>query len=95
MTGSAIQSRQPLRRRLRSRQARAAGRSAERPVRKASFPSTVTYTAPAAAGPDSVSVKILGVDILFSPMALTIFYSSGVEDARSHFWGDRFVCSGG
>jgi hypothetical protein len=34
---------------------------------------TVTYTAPAAAGPDSVSVKILGVDILFSPMALTIF----------------------
>ena len=34
---------------------------------------TVTYTAPAAAGPDTVSVKILGVDILFSPMALTIF----------------------
>ena len=33
---------------------------------------TVTYTAPAAAGPDTVSVKILGVDILFSPMALTI-----------------------
>jgi len=34
---------------------------------------TVTYTAPAAAGPDTVSVKILGLDILFSPMALTIF----------------------
>ena len=34
---------------------------------------TVTYTAPAAAGPDAVSVKIVGVDILFSPMALTIF----------------------
>ncbi len=34
---------------------------------------TVTYTAPAAAGPASVSVKILGLDILFSPMALTIF----------------------
>ena len=34
---------------------------------------TVTYTAPAAAGPDSVAVKILGVDIVFSPIALTIF----------------------
>jgi hypothetical protein len=34
---------------------------------------TVTYTAPAAAGPDTVSVKILGLDILFSPMSLTIF----------------------
>jgi hypothetical protein len=34
---------------------------------------TVTYTAPAAPGPDTVSVKILGLDILFSPMALTIF----------------------
>ena len=36
---------------------------------------TVTYTAPAAAGTDTVSVKIpqtLGLDILFSPMALTI-----------------------
>jgi hypothetical protein len=34
---------------------------------------TVTYTAPAAPGPDSVSVKILGLDILLSPIALTIF----------------------
>jgi hypothetical protein len=32
---------------------------------------TVTYT-PAAAGPDTVSVKILGVDIFSSPMAVTI-----------------------
>ncbi|MEP6496127.1 MAG: invasin domain 3-containing protein [bacterium] len=33
---------------------------------------TATYTAPAAAGPDSVSVKILGVEILLSPLVLTI-----------------------
>ena len=33
---------------------------------------TVTYTAPAAPGPDMVSVKIGGLEILFSPIALTI-----------------------
>jgi hypothetical protein len=33
---------------------------------------TVTYTAPATAGGDSISVKILGVEILLSPKALTI-----------------------
>ena len=33
---------------------------------------TITYTAPAAAGPDAISVKILGVHILLSPITLTI-----------------------
>ena len=33
---------------------------------------TITYTAPAAAGPDAVSAKIGGVEILFSPITLTI-----------------------
>jgi hypothetical protein len=32
-----------------------------------------SYTAPAAAGPDFISVKILGVEIAFSPIGLTIF----------------------
>jgi hypothetical protein len=33
---------------------------------------TWTYTAPAAAGTDTISVKILGVEILFSPLTITI-----------------------
>jgi hypothetical protein len=34
---------------------------------------TVTYTAPAAAGGATVMVRIGGVDVLFSPMAVTVF----------------------
>jgi hypothetical protein len=33
---------------------------------------TSVYTAPAAAGPDTISVQILGFDILLSPLAITI-----------------------
>jgi hypothetical protein len=33
---------------------------------------TATYTAPATTGPASISVKMLGVEIVFSPIALTI-----------------------
>jgi hypothetical protein len=33
---------------------------------------TATYTAPATAGADNITVKILGVDIVFSPIVLTI-----------------------
>lgn len=33
---------------------------------------TATYTAPATAGADAISVKILGIEIVFSPLALTI-----------------------
>jgi hypothetical protein len=33
---------------------------------------TSTYTAPATTGPDSISVKMLGVEIVFSPVALSI-----------------------
>jgi len=33
---------------------------------------TATYTAPATAGADAISVKILGTEIVFSPLALTI-----------------------
>jgi hypothetical protein len=33
---------------------------------------TATYTAPATAGADAISVKILATEIVFSPLALTI-----------------------
>jgi len=33
---------------------------------------TATYTAPATTGADSLSVKILGVEVLLSPIALVI-----------------------
>jgi hypothetical protein len=33
---------------------------------------TATYTAPVATGPQSITVKILGVDVLFSPLAIII-----------------------